>query len=302
MPDILLTGGTGQVGTELRGLAWPEGVQLVAPTRTDCDLADPASVARYLDGKSFAAILSVGAYTAVDKAESDLATAWLVNAVAPAVLAAHAAKVGIPILHVSTDYVFDGTKTSPYLETDPVGPVGVYGASKEGGEQAIRTGTARHAIVRTSWVVSPHGNNFVKTMLRVGAQRPLLKVVDDQWGAPTVAADLARALQVITLKMMADSTAPSGTFHCCNASETTWCGLAREVFVVAAAHGGPNPEVEAITTADYPTPARRPANSRLSTARIVAEYGVDCPPWQVSVGSLVKTLLTPTYHIEPART
>jgi dTDP-4-dehydrorhamnose reductase len=302
MASILLTGGTGQVGTELRALAWPIGITLVAPGRADCDLADPASVDRYLEGRSFDAILSVGAYTAVDKAESDVANAWLVNAVAPALLAAHAAKAGIPIVHVSTDYVFDGTKPSPYLESDPVGPVGVYGASKEGGEQAIRTGTARHAIVRTSWVVSPHGNNFIKTMLRVGSQRSQLKVVDDQWGAPTVAADLARALQVMTLRMMAETGAPAGTFHYCNAGETTWCGLAREVFAVAAARGGPNPEVEPITTADYPTPARRPANSRMSAARIVAEYAVECPPWQTSVRGLVNTLLTQSTPSEPART
>jgi dTDP-4-dehydrorhamnose reductase len=301
MPDILLTGGSGQVGTELRALHWPEGVKLVAPTRADCDLADPASVARFVEGKSFAAILSVGAYTAVDKAESDVATAWLVNAVAPAVLAAHAGKMNIPIVHVSTDHVFDGTKPTPYLETDPVGPVGVYGASKEGGEQAIRTGTAHHAIVRTSWVVSPHGNNFIKTMLRVGSQRPLLKVVDDQWGAPTVAADLACALQVIVLWMIADSAAPTGTFHYCNAGETTWCGLAREVFKVAAVHGGPSSTVEAITTADYPTPARRPANSRMSTTRLVESYGIACPPWQNSMQDLVKALFIQTNQTDIAR-
>ena len=301
MATILLTGGTGQVGTELRALDWPDGVELVAPVRAECDLADPASIARFLEGKSFAGILSVGAYTAVDKAESAVANAWLVNAVAPALLAAHAAKVCIPIVHVSTDYVFAGTKPYPYLESDPVGPVGVYGASKEGGEQAIRTGTARHAIVRTSWVVSPHGNNFIKTVLRVGGQRPLLKVVDDQWGAPTVAADLAKALQIIALRMMADESAPAGNFHYCNAGETTWCDLARVVFAISGEHGGPTPEVKAITTADYPTPARRPVNSRMSTARIVADYAVDCPPWQTSVRALVNTLLTQSTPPEPAR-
>lgn len=302
MRPILITGGTGQVGTELCALAWPDGIKIVAPARTECDLADPASVARFVDGKSFAAIFSVGAYTAVDKAESDVANAWMVNAVSPALLAAHAAKGSIPIVHVSTDYVFDGTKSAPYLETDPIGPVSVYGASKEGGEQAIRTGTGRHAIVRASWVVSPHGSNFIKTMLRFGAQRPFLKVVDDQWGAPTVASDLAQTLQSVGLRMMAESAAPAGTFHYCNAGETTWCGLAREVFKVAAERGGPNPTVQAISTAEYPTPARRPANSRMSTARIIDSYGARCPPWQVSVGALVNTLLNQTSPSEPAGT
>jgi dTDP-4-dehydrorhamnose reductase len=302
MGAILLTGGTGQVGAALLALDWPAGMTLVAPSRADCDLADPASVAAFLAGKTFDAILSVGAYTAVDKAESDVANAWLVNAVAPALLAAHAARTGCPIVHVSTDYVFDGSKGGAYVESDPVGPIGVYGASKEGGEQAIRTGTARHAIVRASWVVSPHGTNFVKTMLRVGGQRPRLKVVDDQWGAPTVAADLARALRRIALRLMADAAAPTGTFHYCNAGETTWCGLARQIFAVVAEHGGPNPTVEAIGTADYPAAARRPANSRMNTARIIASHGVDCPPWQSSVRALVTALVSAAPPIEPTRT
>ena len=293
MQTILLTGTTGQVGTELRALAWPAGITLDAPPHAELDLADPASVARYIEGKSYAAILSVGAYTAVDKAESDVANAWLVNAVAPAILAAHAAKSGIPIVHVSTDYVFAGDAAVPYGESDPVGPVGVYGASKEGGEQAVRTANSRHAIVRTSWVVSPHGNNFVKTMLRVGAQRPELKVVDDQWGAPTVAADLARALQTVVLRMMADASAPTGTYHFSNAGETTWCGFAREIFAQAAAFGGPSPVVTGITTAEYPTPARRPANSRMLTQRIREAYGVDVPGWQSSLRPLVAALLRP---------
>lgn len=292
MPTILLTGGSGQVGTELLALPWPAGIALNAPHRSACNLADPASVASFLDRFELAAILSVGAYTAVDRAESDVVEAWLVNAVAPAILSAHAARRGIPIVHVSTDYVFDGTKPTPYETTDPVAPLGVYGASKEGGEQAIRSGTARHAILRTSWVVSPHGGNFVKTMLRVGAQRPSLKVVDDQWGAPTLAADLARALQVVVLRMIADESAPTGTFHFSNAGETTWCGLAREIFAVAALHGGPSPAVEVITTADYPTPARRPANSRLDRSRITASYGVDCPRWQPAIPRLVSAMLT----------
>jgi dTDP-4-dehydrorhamnose reductase len=291
MAEILITGGSGQVGSELMALAWPDGLVPVAPPRADLDLADRASIERWLAGRDLAGIVSSGAYTAVDKAETDVATAWALNALAPAVLAAHAAKAGIPIVHVSTDYVFDGTKTAPYEETDPVAPMGVYGASKEGGEQAVRTARARHAIVRTSWVVSPHGANFIKTMLRVGRERPLLKVVDDQHGAPTVAADLAAALQTILVRLIADPAAPTGTCHFANAGETTWCGLARAVFAASAARGGPSPTVEAITTADYPTPARRPANSRLSTERIGRHYGIVPRPWQPAVEAVVARLL-----------
>jgi dTDP-4-dehydrorhamnose reductase len=291
MASILLTGGTGQVGAGLSALPWPDGLRLVAPARSELDLADPASLERHLDGKTYAAILSVGAYTAVDKAETEVANAWLVNAVVPAILAAHAAKAGIPIIHVSTDYVFDGAKPAPYEEQDPVGPLGVYGASKEGGEQAVRTACARHAIIRTSWVVSAHGNNFVRTMLRVGAQRPELRVVDDQWGAPTIAADLAEALQTITLRMLQDPLAATGTFNLCNAGETTWFGFAKEIFRLSAAMGGPNPALIPIATADYPTPARRPANSRLSTARITDAYGITARPWPDALAPVVKALL-----------
>ena len=230
-----------------------------------------------------------------------MVAAWLVNAVTLAILATHAAKADILIVHGCTDYVFDGAKPTFYLETDPVGPVGVYGASKEGGKYAIRTGTARRAIVRTSRVVSPH-DNFNKTMLCVGSQSPLLKVVDDKCGAPTVVAGLSRAFQVITLRKMSGDVAPSGTFHYCNTGETKWCRLAREIFAVVAENGQPILEVDAISTLDYPTPARRPANSRLSTSRVVERYGVGCPPWQSSVRTLVNTLLTQNPSTEPART
>ncbi|MBV9076445.1 MAG: dTDP-4-dehydrorhamnose reductase [Methylobacteriaceae bacterium] len=289
--DVLLTGGSGQVGTELRGLAWPDGVTLHAPGRNELDLADPGSVARTVASRRFDAVISSGAYTAVDKAEGDVATAWAVNALAPAILAAETAKAGIPLVHVSTDYVFPGDKDGAYREDDPVGPRNVYGASKEGGEQAVRTANPRHAILRTAWVVSPHGANFVKTMLRLARDRDEIRVVADQHGCPTFAVDLARAIQHVTLALARDGNAPAGTFHLVNDGEATWAGFAEAIFAASAARGGPSARVVPITTADYPTPARRPANSRLATNRIGEAYGLRPRPWRAALDETVAALL-----------
>jgi dTDP-4-dehydrorhamnose reductase len=288
--DILVTGGAGQVGTELQALSWPDGVSIHAPGRAELDLSDPASVAGMMASRPWAAVISSGAYTAVDKAESEVRDAWLVNAVAPAILAKAAKDAGIPIVHVSTDYVFDGSKDGLYLETDPVAPLGAYGASKEGGEQAVRTGNPRHAIVRTAWVVSPHRSNFVKTMLRFGAERDEMRVVGDQRGCPTFAGDLARALQTITLRLIDDEAAPTGTYHFVNAGEASWAEFATAIFAASARHGGKQPKVTTITTAEYPTPAKRPANSRLSTARITADYGVTPRPWPEALEETIRAL------------
>jgi dTDP-4-dehydrorhamnose reductase len=289
MTDILVTGGQGQVGIELGAVAWPKGVTIHTPTRAELDLASADSVRAYFAGKSFAAIVNPAAYTAVDKAESEIGAAFAANALGPALLVE--AGKGTPIVHISTDYVFDGSKDGVYDERDPVSPLGVYGASKAAGEQAIRAGAPRHVILRTAWVVSPHRGNFVKTMLRIGAQNPTLRVVDDQRGCPTAAADIAEAVAKIVLRLIEDSQAPTGTYHFVNAGETTWCGLARHVFRAAERFGGPQPTVEAITTADYPTPARRPANSRLSTEKLKADYGIHPRPWAAAIDDVVAKLL-----------
>lgn len=289
MADILVTGGQGQVGIELAAVAWPDNVRVHAPTRAELDLTSADSVRAYFEGKNFAAIINPAAYTAVDKAESEIGAAFAVNALGPALLA-EAAR-GAPIVHISTDYVFDGAKDGAYVETDPVSPLGVYGASKEAGEQAIRAAVPRHVILRTAWVVSPHRGNFVKTMLRLGAERPALRVVDDQRGCPTAAADIAQAVAKIALRLIEDSHAPTGTYHFVNGGDTTWCGLARHVFQAAAKFGGPQPAVEAITTSDYPTPARRPANSRLSTEKLAADYGIHPRSWTVAMDEVVAKLL-----------
>jgi len=291
MKDILVTGGSGQVGGALLRGAAPDGFRFVAPGRDGFDLLRPDTFAGLIAARPWAAIINAGAYTAVDKAETEVELAWRVNALAPAVLAREAALAGVPLVHVSTDYVFSGQSARPYLEDDPVAPLGVYGASKEAGEQGVRTGGGRSVIVRASWVVSPWGNNFIKTMLRLGAEREALRVVADQQGAPTSAVDLAGALARIACALASDAAAPTGTFHFANAGATTWADFAAEVFRLAAARGGPSARVEPITTADYPTPARRPAYSRLATQRIASLYGVTPRPWQAAVADIIDELI-----------
>jgi dTDP-4-dehydrorhamnose reductase len=288
---ILVTGGNGQLGTELKRYAWPEGWAVAAIDIDELDLRDTAAITAMVASQPWAAVISAGAYTAVDKAESDVVTAWAVNAMAPAAFAEACVKADIPIVQVSTDYVFDGARDGAWEVTDPVAPLGVYGASKLGGELAVRTSGARYAIVRTAWVVSAHGNNFIKTMLRVGATNPTLRVVDDQHGSPTSATDLAAALAKITMRLVEDVTAPTGTYHFSNAGAVTWAGFAREIFAQSAARGGASAEVQSITTAEYPTPATRPANSLLSHDAIICDYGIHPPAWQTALGNILDELL-----------
>ena len=289
-PPILLTGGSGQVGTELQRLAGPD-FQIVAPGRALLDLADPEGVAAFVTSRPWAAIINAGAYTAVDQAQSDPLTAWRINALAPAALALAASRAGIPLIQVSTDYVFSGEKPSPYVEDDPVGPLGVYGASKEAGEQAVRVGATRHLILRTAWVVSANGGNFIKTMLRLGESRDRLAVVDDQRGCPTSAADIASVLEQICRRMIAEPDAPTGTYHFVNCGEATWFELAGEVFARAKAKGRAVPRVDPIPTRDYPTPARRPANSRLDTTKLNRDFQITPRPWKQAIGEVVDSLL-----------
>lgn len=282
MKPILVTGGTGQVGTALRRLGPYFGVEVVAPARAELDLAGSCAIDRILGDREWSAVINCAAYTGVDKAESEPDLAQAVNAVAPEIIGKATAARGLRLLHVSTDYVFDGSKDGFYLEDDPVAPLGAYGTSKEAGEVAIRLSNPDHVILRTAWVVSPWGHNFVKTMLRVGPERGRLRVVDDQRGCPTSAHDIAEALLTIATRQGA-----AGTYHFVNAGEASWCDLARFVFDRA----GLDVEVEAITTADYPTPARRPANSRLSTARLQRTFGIVPRPWQEAVGEVIDALV-----------
>ncbi|KQP60676.1 NAD(P)-dependent oxidoreductase [Methylobacterium sp. Leaf399] len=299
--DVLILGGAGQVGTELQAAGrWPEGVRLHAPDRHALDITDAAAVAALIAGTPWAAVINTAAYTAVDKAESEVAQAWRLNALAPAYLAAETARTGIPLVQVSTDYVFDGSAPGAYEADAPIAPRSVYGASKAAGEMAVRTANPRHAIVRTAWVVSPHRGNFVKTMLRLAAERDALSVVDDQHGCPTSAADLAQALAAIALRLASDAGAPTGTVHCVNEGATTWCGFAQAIVAGAARRGGRSVPVTGIPTSAYPTPARRPANSRLSTRSLTQAYGLVPRPWEQALDDILDRLVGPaTEGVQP---
>lgn len=296
--SVLVTGASGQLGIELARAVWPPRWTVVALDRAALDLADPVAIAAAVvaghDGQPWTAVVNGAAYTAVDRAETDQVAAWTINALAPAAFGSVCAKTGIPLVQVSTDYVFAGDKHGAWDIDDPVGPLGVYGASKLGGELAVRTSGARHAIVRTAWVVSAHGSNFVKTMLRVGASNPALRVVDDQRGSPTSAADLARALVTIVVRLADDVTAPSGTVHFSNAGDASWASFAREIFAQSARRGGPVATVEPIATSDYPTPAQRPANSLLDHAAIGVAYGIVPRPWRDALTDILDELIGET--------
>ncbi|MCJ2033215.1 dTDP-4-dehydrorhamnose reductase [Methylobacterium sp. J-068] len=295
--DILILGGAGQVGTELQVPAlWGPDVRLHAPTRAQLDVTDAAAIEAALSERPYAAVVNTAAYTAVDKAESEIAAAWTLNAVAPALLAAATARAGIPLVHVSTDYVFDGQGTGACIPETPVNPRSVYGASKAAGEMAVRSANPRHAIIRTAWVVSPHRGNFVKTMLRLAAERDRLSVVDDQHGNPTSAGDLAAGLAVIAQAMARDPDAPTGTHHFVNAGATTWCGFARGIIAASARRGGRLVPVDAIPTSAFPTPARRPANSQLSTRSLTEAYGLTPRPWTEAVDDILDRLVGPAHQ------
>jgi dTDP-4-dehydrorhamnose reductase len=281
--DFLLFGGSGQVGIELRRLSWPDGARLVAPSRQEADLENPNALLEIVAARPWTAVINCAAYTAVDRAETEHARAWQVNAAAPQALAAATAARDMPLIQISTDYVFDGSKQGPYLEDDPIAPLNFYGESKAEGERAVRRENDRHLIVRTSWVFSANGTNFVKTMLRLGRERRALRIVADQRGCPTAASDLAAALQTLVLKLASNATPAYGTFHLCNAEPTTWYDFAGAIFAETAKRGLRPPSLEPIRTADYPTPARRPLNSVLDCSRARETYGIALRSWRVAL-------------------
>jgi dTDP-4-dehydrorhamnose reductase len=246
-------------------------------------------------------VVNTAAYTAVDAAETDRETAFAVNRDGPAALADACRAVGAALLHVSTDYVFDGMKSDPYREDDAIGPLSVYGASKAAGEAAVRDRLDRHVILRTAWVYSPTGRNFVKTMLRYGAERDTMTIVDDQRGSPTAAADLAAAAIAVCAAIAEGRGDGFGTFHFCGGGATSWHGFAGEIFAGAAARGLRTPRsVEPIATASYPTPAPRPRNSVLDCGKIGRVYGVVAPPWQASLAACLDELVAAPAQPEAA--
>ena len=293
MRRVLITGAAGQVGTALARHAWPDDWQPLALTRAELDLTNPAAIAAAVEHHRPAAVINAAAYTAVDRAESEPVLAWQVNALAPAALAAACRALDVPLVQVSTDYVFDGCNAEAWQTDDPTVPLGVYGASKLGGEMAVRTGGIRHAIIRTAWVVSATGANFVKTMLRFAAERPILRLVADQRGSPTAAADVAGALATVAIRLVDDPTARSGIWHFANAGATTWHGFATEIIRQAALRGHSAPPVEAVTTADFPTPARRPVNSLLDTGTLTRDWGIVPRPWQDALSPILDDLIGP---------
>lgn len=287
---ILLLGANGQVGHELRRSLASLG-DLVATTRsgeladgTRCEVADfdrPGSLADLVERVAPTVVVNAAAYTAVDKAEDDVDAAFRANAEAPDVLARACAARRIPFVHYSTDYVFDGRGSHPYRENDPTAPLGVYGASKLAGEEAIRTAGGTHLILRTAWVYGLHGHNFLKTMLRLGADREELRVVADQVGTPTPAALIAD----VTAELLRRQDAPSGTFHLTPRGETSWHGFAQAIFEEAATRGliARAPNVLPIATPDYPTRARRPGYSRLDIGKLEDVLGYPLPEWRIGL-------------------
>lgn len=290
---ILVVGGQGQVGLELARTQLPAGYELVCPGREELDMTSEHSICAYLAQGEWAAIINCAAWTAVDLAEDHATQAFLVNCHGPAVLAETANRIGIPIVQLSTDYVFDGDLTRPYRETDPTAPLGVYGASKLAGELAVGCINARSVILRTAWVISAQRTNFLKTMLRLGESNSSLRVVADQHGCPTSAADIASTAIAIARRLIEDPRAPTGTYHFVNAGEATWFELAQQIFALASARGGPGPEVIPITTADFPTRVRRPANSRLDTAKLTADYQIVPRHWHGAVAEIIAEIVSP---------
>ncbi|MFP4347247.1 MAG: dTDP-4-dehydrorhamnose reductase [Thermodesulfobacteriota bacterium] len=281
---ILITGAHGQLGWELVRQHRPGAFDMAAFSHSELDITDPAQVTEAFDRHRPFLAINAAAYTLVDKAETETEAAYAVNRDGPAHLAAACARLNIPLIHISTDFVFDGQKGAPYLETDPISPVSVYGQSKAAGEAELRSRLQEHFIVRTAWVYGVHGNNFVKTMIRLARERDEVRVVADQYGSPTSAADLASAVWTMTDAILQDRETAWGTYHFCGSGITTWYGLASSVIERAGRHTFLKTDrVTPITTAEYPTPARRPPYSVLDCGRIEEKFGIQPPFWEESV-------------------
>ncbi len=272
----LITGKNGQVGMELSRLYYPLG-DVVVTGREECDLSSEQSIRDTVRQVKPAVIINAGAYTAVDQAEKDRDLCFAINAAAPRVLAEEAARLDALLIHYSTDYVFDGEKSEPYLESDPIHPVNVYGASKAAGEAAIAEVAGQYLVLRTSWVYAAQGKNFLRTMLRLGAERSELRVVDDQFGAPTSAAAIATATARLA-EQYAGIPKAAGIYHMTAAGSTSWCGFARAIFAAGVLRT--QPRVQPIPSSDYPTPAKRPANSVLANDKFAHTFGFRLPSWQ----------------------
>lgn len=292
---VLVLGGSGQLGREVVRVYGEARRRLWAPSRAELDISDLDAIRRVLADGAFGGVVNCAAYTAVDRAETEAAEAFAANALAPAVLAQATREAGLPLVQVSTDYVFDGSASEPYSEHAPTAPLGVYGASKRAGELAVLAANPRAIVLRTAWVLSVHRTNFLKTMLRLAAESDGLSVVDDQIGCPTSARDIAMALATIMERLTGARATegrkePHGIYHFVNGGEASWADLATYVMECSRARGGPHAHVRRTTTDHYPTPARRPKNSRLSCLAVARDFGVTAQPWRQAVAGIIDEL------------
>jgi dTDP-4-dehydrorhamnose reductase len=289
---FLLLGGTGQIGGELRALGVAKDVQIVAPDRSALDLRDAQAMERIIAAEPWSAVINAAAYTDVDRAEREERAAFAVNAEAPSRLAVETGRRGIPFVHISTDYVFDGRKGAPYVEVDEAVPLNAYGRSKLAGERCVCRANPRHVILRTSWVYSPHRENFVKTIMRLATERDRLTVVADQYGCPTAARDIAKACLDIAMRCASEmDRTPYGIYHYAGAGEASWFELAQAIVEIATDRIGRSPKIVPIRAFEYPRPAMRPADTRLDCTAVVREFAVSIRHWQQALEDTISRLL-----------
>lgn len=289
---ILITGADGQLGRELIKQGQLKGFSVQAPSEDDMDITDLEKIDRCMAFHQPEVVINAAAYTQVDKAESEAALAFAVNTTGSANLARMCAKNKIPLVHISTDYVFDGQKGTSYLETDAISPVGVYGRSKAEGEIEIRSHLKEHIILRTSWLYGIHGHNFAKTILKLATTKPKIRVVADQYGSPTNAADLAQTILIISDRMQFNNDVDWGTYHYCGQGVISWYNFAEKIVGLARLYADvKTTRIEPIATADYPTRAVRPIYSALDCSRIQKHFGISPKPWQKSLEITIKELL-----------
>jgi len=290
---VLLTGADGQLGRELIRQYRAFNIELWAFKHPELDITRPNQIKTIVAKTAPSLVVNAAAYTDVDKAETEADLAFEVNKTAAGFLARCCAERNIPLIHISSDYVFDGTKGKPYHETDPIAPLGIYGRSKAEGETVIRSGLKKHIILRTSWLYSVYGGNFVKTMLDLGTKKKVIPVVADQFGSPTSASDLAETVLTIAARIGDTADLDWGTYHYCGNGITSWHGLAEEIMKLASPYLHLQTQrVEAITTAEYPTPAKRPAYSALDCSRIKKFFGIDQEPWQQSLRRTIERIFS----------
>ena len=294
LQPIAILGASGQIGQALQRAAANRRVPLILAGRPDVDFENKASLHAFFATHRPALVINAAAYTAVDKAETQAHAARVANSDGPAILAELCQSHGAALIHLSTDYVFDGATLQPYVESDPCRPLNVYGATKAAGEEAVRSALGRHCIIRTAWVYSSAGQNFLNTMLRLGSERDVLRVVADQHGAPTCADDIAQTLLDMAPRLMANNeSAPVwGTFHLTASGATTWYGFAEEIFRLAHQAGRRVPRLEAISAADYPAAAVRPKYSVLDTTKLAQTFGFKLPDWHSSLAACFDRLQT----------